>query len=86
MRQTPTPFETPLYKKNQEESGARWPSTPASQLCSLETIRPGYKINKAAMDVEEEQIDVVVKIKQKHGKKEKIAKTSVVKVKLVFIV
>jgi len=38
------------------------------------------------MDVEEEQVDVVVKIKQKHGKKEKIAKTSVVKVKLVFIV
>ena len=55
-------------KKIQEESGTRRPGTPESLPWSLETARCGYKINMAA--IEEEKIDVVVKIKQKHGKKD----------------
>lgn len=60
----------PPKKKNQEESRTRTPSTPASLLWSLEAIRHGYKINMAAMDVKEDEINVAVKIKQKHGEKE----------------
>jgi len=53
----------------EKESGARRPGTSASCLKSLKATRCGYKVNVVAM--EEGQIDVVVRIKQEQGKKQK---------------
>ena len=49
--------------QNQVESGTRRTGTPASLPWSLAgTTRCSYKINMAAMEVEEDKIDVVVKV------------------------
>jgi len=53
---------TKKKKQNEEESGTRRTGTPASLPWSLETTRGGYKINMAAMEVEEDKIDVVFKV------------------------
>ena len=48
--------------QNEEETVTRGPGTPTSLPWSLETTRCGYKINVAAKKVEEDKIDVVVKV------------------------
>ena len=47
---------------NEEETGTRRPGIPALLSCSMETTRCGCKINTAAMEVEEDKTDVVVKV------------------------
>jgi len=48
------------------EFGARRPGTSTAYPKSLKTTRCSYKVNMAAM--EEDKIDVVVRIKQEQGK------------------
>ena len=49
-------------RHNGKHPGTRRPGTPASMPWSLETTRCGHKINMAAMEVEEDNTGVVVKV------------------------